>query len=82
MWGIICTLLSSSPPELLYDLFYAVYDLELVDESTFYEWKEKGKEPFGKGNAVHSLRPFFDWLGRADPESDPDIDWIGPSKLQ
>ena len=62
----------SLPPELLSSLFNAVYDLELVDETTFYEWREKGKEPFGKGNAVHSLTTFFDWLGAADQESDPD----------
>ena len=29
--------------------------LSLVDETTLCEWKESGKETFGKGNAVHPL---------------------------
>ena len=54
--------LSPSPPpiplphsELLHNLFHILYDLELVDEAAFLEWRDRGKEGFGKGNAVHSL---------------------------
>ena len=53
-------------------LFHILYDLELVDEAAFLEWRDRGKEGFGKGNAVHSLTDFFAWLDHANPESDPD----------
>ena len=58
--------------ELLHNLFHILYDLELVDEAAFLEWRDRGKEGFGKGNAVHSLTDFFAWLDHANPESDPD----------
>ena len=60
--------------ELLYDIFNILYDdLEMVDEHTFIEWRDKGREGKGKGNAVHSLTDFFQWLENAHQESDPEL---------
>jgi translation initiation factor 4G len=59
------------PPQLLHRIFYALYNnLEMIDEATFVEWRERGTEQIGKGNAVHSLDDFFKWLENANPESD------------
>lgn len=44
----------------------------MVDEATFIEWRDHGTENIGKGNAVHALKQFFDWLNTANPESDPE----------
>ena len=48
--------------ELLHNLFHILYDLELVDEAAFLEWRDRGMEGFGKGTAVHFLTDFFAWL--------------------
>jgi hypothetical protein len=58
------------PPELLARIFHILYDLEIIDEATFLEWRDKEAEPVGKGNAVLSLTDFFQWLESANPESD------------
>ena len=82
-WSQMCPIFCSStvykliPPlllsstELLGKIFHILYeDLEIVDESTFLEWRDRGTEQLGKGNAVHSLADFFQWLENANPESD------------
>ena len=57
--------------ELLSKIFHLLYeDLELVEEATFVDWKERGSESLGKGVAVHSLAGFYQWLDRANQESD------------
>jgi hypothetical protein len=58
------------PPHLLYNIFNTLYDLEIVDEPTFIEWRDRGKEGSGKGVAVHSVTDFFQWLENANQESD------------
>ena len=61
----------SLPPELLDRIFHILYgDLEIIDEATFLEWRDKGAESAGKGNAVLSLTGFFQWLENANQESD------------
>lgn len=50
-------------------------ELEMVDESTFIEWRDKGTETAGKGVAVHLLADFFRWLEKASEESDPES-WL------
>ena len=64
----------SLPPfsGLLYDLFACCYVVELVNEQTFHKWRVEGKEQFGKGNALLSVAGFFDWLLKAEQESDTD----------
>ena len=64
---------SLSHTELLPNIFHILYDLELVDEATFLEWRDRGKEGFGKGNAVHSLTNFYACLDLLYPESDSDL---------
>ena len=59
-------------PGLLYDLFSCCYLVELVDEQTFHKWRDEGKERFGKRNALQSVAGFFDWLLKAEQESDTD----------
>ena len=57
--------------ELLSRIFHVLYqDLEIIDEATFLDWREKGTEPAGKGVAVHSLAGFYLWLESANQESD------------
>ena len=54
-------------------LFLILYsDVELIDETTLHEWRDRGTVQLGKGNAVQSLKDFFDWLEYAEPESDSD----------
>ena len=45
-----------------------IYDLELVDENEFYTWRDDDQVMFGKGAAVVSVKPFFDWL-KSDSKS-------------
>ena len=51
-------------------MFNTLYDLEVVGEKTFKEWRDYGVENFGKGNAVSSVQAFFEWLESAETESD------------
>ena len=51
-------------------MFNLVYDVDVVSEQSFYCWRDKGTERFGKGNAVISVKTFFDWLESAETESD------------
>ena len=46
------------------------YDVEVVKESTFHEWREQDIELPGRGVALQSVKPFFEWLEQADLESD------------
>ncbi len=49
-------------------MFNIVHNLEVVEEDVFYAWKDKdmgelkGDELYGRGNAVMSVKGFFDWL--------------------
>ena len=51
-------------------MFNTVYDVEVVGEKAFIKWREDDHEVMGKGNAVSSVRGFFDWLESAEIESD------------
>ena len=44
--------------------------MDVVSEQSFYSWRDKGTERLGKGNAVISVKTFFDWLESAETESD------------
>ena len=56
--------------DLLHQMFNMVYDVEVVGEKAFVKWREEDRERMGKGNAVNSVKPFFDWLESAEVESD------------
>ena len=56
--------------ELLNQMFNLVYDVDVVNELSFYRWRDKGTERFGRGNAVISVKTFFDWLENAETESE------------
>ena len=58
--------------ELLYQLFNGVYDNEVVGENTCYAWRDRAQAVEGKGTAVMSVKPFFDWLESGEQESDPE----------
>ena len=51
-------------------MFNLVYDVEVVEENVFFWWRDHGTERFGKGNAIQSVKSFFDWLESAETESD------------
>ena len=51
-------------------MFNQAYDVEVVGEESCYRWRDKGTENFGKGNAVQSVKSFFEWLESAETESD------------
>ena len=53
-------------------MFNAVYDREVVTENTCYVWRDQEQGVEGKGTAVMSVKPFFDWLDNAERESDPE----------
>ncbi len=55
---ILCVLIA----ELLHNLFNIAYDLDLVDTQEFYNWRDDDQVMYGKGTAVASVKPFFDWL--------------------
>ena len=56
--------------ELLGDMFDIVYNTEVVNEDDLKKWYEEGTELFGRGNAVVSVRSFFEWL-QSDSEDTP-----------
>ena len=59
--------------ELLYQMFNAVYDCEVVGENSCYTWRDRAQEGVeGKSTAVMSVKGFFDWLESAERESDPE----------
>ena len=59
--------------ELLYQMFNAVYDCEVVGENSCYTWRDHAQEGVeGKGTAIMSVKAFFDWLESAERESDPE----------
>ena len=55
---------------LLHNVFYHLYDVETIKETTFIDWLKRGTEDTGRGVALQSVKGFFDWLENADPESD------------
>ncbi len=56
-------------------MFNIVHNLEVVEEDVFYAWKNKdmgelkGDELYGRGNAVMSVKGFFDWLNSDQDDS-------------
>ena len=58
------------PTGLLNQIFNLVYDLDVVSEHCFYSWRDEGTERFGRGNAIISVKTFFDWLENAETESE------------
>ena len=54
-------------------MFNALYDCEVVTESAFYTWRDQAAQGAeGKGAAIMSVKPFFDWLDSAEKDSDPE----------
>ena len=44
---------------LLNSIFNQIYDLEIVKEEEFRQWRDQGTERFGKGAAVATVKIFF-----------------------
>ncbi len=49
-------------------MFNTVYTIEVVNEEEFYVWENEGDEQYGRGNAIMSVKSFFEWL-RSDEEA-------------
>ena len=58
----------SACPDLLYMMFNVIYNLDFVDEKQFYKWRDDDQEMFGKGNAIATVKRFFDWLMSDDSQ--------------
>ena len=54
--------------ELLNEMFNLVYNTEVLSEDDFFEWEKNGSELYGRGNALYSVRSFFEWLKSSDSE--------------
>ena len=54
--------------ELLNEMFNLVYNTKVLSEDDFFEWEKKGSELYGRGNALNSVRSFFEWLKSSDSE--------------
>ncbi len=52
--------------ELLDNMFNSLYNLEVLDEEDFKKWMQSGTEQYGRGNAVMSVKTFFDWLAGSE----------------
>lgn len=51
-------------------MFIELYNVEVVVEDVFLEWRDKGTEEYGKRNSVQAAKTFFEWLECASVESD------------
>ena len=59
--------------DLLNSIFNQIYDLKIVKEEEFQQWRDQGTENFGKGATVATVMIFFfDWLDRCETESEDD----------
>ncbi|XP_039260449.2 eukaryotic translation initiation factor 4 gamma 3-like [Styela clava] len=60
------------PPNVLRTFFDVLYDMDVIVESSFNNWKDSTdpNEQDGRGVALASVNPFFTWLRSAEPESD------------
>lgn len=60
------------PPNMLNKFFHLVYDIELISEDAFHEWKNSNdpNEQNGKGVATTATRAFFQWLLESVEEED------------
>lgn len=68
------------PKGLLLRLFMHLYDMEIVDEEAFLEWKEEVNEEYpGKGPALFQVNHWLTWLEQADEESDDEDNDIDDS---
>ncbi|XP_011407685.1 PREDICTED: eukaryotic translation initiation factor 4 gamma 3-like [Amphimedon queenslandica] len=61
------------PPGLLHKIFSSLYSIEVISESAFLNWRDRGKEKAGRGVALQSSKKFFNWLEHAETESDNDV---------
>ncbi|ESO10890.1 hypothetical protein HELRODRAFT_152920, partial [Helobdella robusta] len=59
--AFVCSL--EHPPNLINAYFQALYDLDLISEDAFIEWRSSTdpQEQTGRGVAITSLRPFFEY---------------------
>lgn len=58
------------PKYFLAHLFNQMYDLEIVDEEAFLQWKDEINENYpNKGHALFYLQRWFSWLQEASEES-------------
>ena len=58
---------------MLNNIFFVIYDLEIVGEDAFRQWRKKGTESFGKEAATASVKNFFDWLDSFETESNDEM---------
>ncbi len=58
------------PKYFLAHLFHQMYDLEIVEEEAFLQWKDEINESYpNKGQALFHLQRWFNWLQEAEEES-------------
>ncbi|KAF6029164.1 EIF4G2 [Bugula neritina] len=61
------------PKGMMLRVFTYLYDLEIVDEEVFLQWKEDINEDYpGKGKALFQVNQWLTWLEQAESESDDD----------
>ena len=73
IWLIMTLSLSILFVGLLHKMFSSLYSIEVISESAFLNWKDRGKEKSGRGMALQSSKKFFNWLEHAETESDNDV---------
>ncbi len=58
------------PKYFLAHLFHQMYDLEIIEEKAFLQWKDEVNENYpNKGQALFHLQRWFNWLQEAEEES-------------
>jgi len=61
------------PKGLLLRLFTYMYDLEVVEEEAFLQWKEDLNDTYpGKGKALFQVNQWLTWLEQAESEEEDD----------
>lgn len=55
--------------------FTALYDLNVIEEDPFLQWKEDISDAYpGKGQALFQVNTWLTWLEQAESEEDDDED--------
>lgn len=59
------------PKGMLRRWFIALYDLEVIEEEAFLQWKENVTDAYpGKGQALFQVNHWLTWLQEAESEDD------------
>lgn len=63
------------PKEMLLRLFIIFYNMELIDEDVFLQWKEDINETYpGKGKSLFQVNNWLQWLETADEEDEAEAE--------